>query len=62
MGARKPLLRAAYLPPAELALPLPSGRPRRVTPYAFAALLAALFLGPQDRAHNMGLNMVWAMW
>ncbi|KAL4439939.1 hypothetical protein ABPG75_002940 [Micractinium tetrahymenae] len=40
----------------------PEGLNKHVTPYAFAALLALLFLGPQDRAHSMGLNAVWTWW
>ncbi|KAL4421116.1 hypothetical protein ABPG77_001511 [Micractinium sp. CCAP 211/92] len=40
----------------------PEGLNRHVTPYAFAALLAMLFFGPQDRAHSIGLIAVWAWW
>jgi transcriptional regulator with AAA-type ATPase domain/NAD-dependent dihydropyrimidine dehydrogenase PreA subunit len=29
---------------------------------AFALLVLVLFLGPQDRQHNFGLNLFWAWW
>jgi hypothetical protein len=32
------------------------------TAYAFAAVVALLFLGPQDRAHNVALNVFWCDW
>ena len=37
----------------------PPPAPALQTPYAFPILLALLFWGPQDRAHNVGLNAVW---
>ena len=32
------------------------------TVYAFAAINAILFLGPQDRDHNFALNAFWCYW
>jgi polyferredoxin len=32
------------------------------TVYAFAFLVGLLFIGPQDRAHNFGLNLFWCFW
>lgn len=32
------------------------------TVYAFAGLVALLFLAPQDRSHNFGLNLFWCWW
>lgn len=32
------------------------------TKYAFAAIVAILFLGPQDRDHNFALNAFWCYW
>lgn len=32
------------------------------TIYAFAAMIAILFLGPQDREHNFALNLFWNYW
>lgn len=29
---------------------------------AFAFIVVLLFIGPQDRAHNFGLNLFWAWW
>ena len=40
----------------------PAGLNRVLTPYAYPLLLALLFFGPQDRAHNLGLNAVWCWW
>jgi transcriptional regulator with AAA-type ATPase domain/NAD-dependent dihydropyrimidine dehydrogenase PreA subunit len=28
----------------------------------FAVIVTLLFVGPQDRAHNLGLNLFWAWW
>lgn len=32
------------------------------TVYAFAAVVAILFVGPQDREHNFALNAFWCYW
>lgn len=32
------------------------------TVYAFAGIVAILFLGPQDREHNFALNAFWCYW
>ena len=32
------------------------------TVYAFAAVVALLFIGPQDRDHNFALNAFWCYW
>ena len=32
------------------------------TKYAFAAIVAILFIGPQDRDHNFALNAFWCYW
>ncbi|PSC70095.1 ATPase AAA [Micractinium conductrix] len=34
----------------------------KFTVYAFAALVTLLFVGPQDRASNFGLNLFWCYW
>ena len=34
----------------------------KFTVYAFPAILAILFLGPQDRSHNFCLNFFWDYW
>lgn len=34
----------------------------KFTVYAFAAIVAILFLGPQDREHNFALNAFWCYW
>jgi polyferredoxin len=34
----------------------------KFTVYGFAALVLLLFLGPQDRDHNFGLNAFWCYW
>ncbi|KAK9792466.1 hypothetical protein WJX73_007973 [Symbiochloris irregularis] len=34
----------------------------RFTVYAFPVIVAILFLGPQDRAHNFCLNFFWDYW
>lgn len=34
----------------------------KFTAYVYAALVALLFLGPQDREHNFALNMFWCYW
>jgi len=34
----------------------------KFTAYAFAALVILLFVGPQDRDHNFGLNAFWCYW
>ncbi|EFN55334.1 hypothetical protein CHLNCDRAFT_6666, partial [Chlorella variabilis] len=40
----------------------PVGFNRIVKPYGYPLLLALLFFGPQDRAHNLGLSAVWCWW
>lgn len=34
----------------------------RFTAYVYPALVALLLFGPQDRAHNFGLNLFWCYW
>ena len=34
----------------------------RFTAYVYPAVVALLLFGPQDRAHNFGLNFFWAWW
>lgn len=34
----------------------------KFTVYGFAALVLLLFVGPQDRDHNFGLNAFWCYW
>lgn len=40
----------------------PNALNERVTPLAYAAILAVLFFGPQDREHNFALNLFWCWW
>lgn len=40
----------------------PNGINFNFTVYAFAAIVAILFIGPQDRDHNFALNAFWCYW
>lgn len=40
----------------------PEGLNHGFTKYAFAVIVIALFIGPQDREHNVFLNFFWDWW
>jgi hypothetical protein len=40
----------------------PDGLNFGFTAYVYPALVALLLFGPQDRAHNFGLNLFWCYW
>ncbi|KAI8465837.1 MAG: cyclic nucleotide-binding protein [Monoraphidium minutum] len=40
----------------------PEGLNHGFTKYAFAVIVVALFIGPQDREHNVFLNFFWDWW
>jgi len=41
---------------------IPPHHHRRFTAYVYPVYVALLLFGPQDRAHNLGLNLFWDYW